>query len=88
MKVRLSLALVVAVVSACLIPGPAAAAPPTEEEFSPVGDRFLCGETVVTVQSGTVLEREHSPVHGRAACPNREWGYAKEGGNIRPPRLG
>jgi hypothetical protein len=27
MKVRLSLALVVAVVSACLIPGPAAAAP-------------------------------------------------------------
>ena len=59
MKVRLLLALVVALVSACLIPGPAAAAPPTEEEFSPVGDRFLCGETVVTVQSGTVLEREH-----------------------------
>ena len=59
MKVRLSLALVVAVVSAVLIPGTAAAAPPTEEVFSPVGDRFLCGETVVTVRSGTVLEREH-----------------------------
>jgi hypothetical protein len=59
MKVRLSLALVVAIVGACLIPGPAAAAPPTEEEFSPVGDRFLCGKTVVTVRSGTVLEREH-----------------------------
>jgi hypothetical protein len=58
MKVRLSLALVVAIVGACLIPGPAAAAP-TEEEFSPVGDRFLCGKTVVTVRSGTVLEREH-----------------------------
>jgi hypothetical protein len=59
MKVRLPLALVVAVVSAVLIPGTAAAGPPTEEEFSPVGDRFLCGETVVTVRSGTVLEREH-----------------------------
>jgi hypothetical protein len=59
MKVRLILALVVAVAGTCLIAGPAAAAPPTEEEFSPVGDQFLCGETVVTVQSGTVLEREH-----------------------------
>jgi hypothetical protein len=59
MKLRLSLALVVAVVVACLIPGPAAADPPTGEEFSPVGDRFLCGETLVTAQSGTVLEREH-----------------------------
>jgi hypothetical protein len=59
MKVRLLLALMVAVLGAGLISGPAAAAPPTEEEFSPVGDRFLCGETLVTVRSGTVLEREH-----------------------------
>jgi hypothetical protein len=59
MKVRLPLALILAVVGVGLIPGPVAAGPPTEEEFSPVGDRFLCGETVVTVQSGTVLEREH-----------------------------
>jgi hypothetical protein len=59
MKVRLPLALILAVVGMGLIPGPVAAAPPTEEEFSPVGDRFLCGETLVTVQSGTVLEREH-----------------------------
>jgi hypothetical protein len=27
--------------------------------FSPVGDQFLCGATLVTVSSGTVLEREH-----------------------------
>lgn len=59
MKVRLSLAIVAAVVGAGLISGPAVAGPPTEEEFSPVGDRFLCGDTVVTVRSGTVLEREH-----------------------------
>jgi hypothetical protein len=59
MKVRLSLALIVAVLVPALIPVPAAAGPPTEEEFSPVGDRFLCGDTVVTVRSGTVLEREH-----------------------------
>jgi hypothetical protein len=59
MRVRLSLVFIVAVVSVGLFPGPVAAGPPTEEEFSPVGDRFLCGETVVTVQSGTVLEREH-----------------------------
>jgi hypothetical protein len=59
MKVRLSLALIVAVLVLGLIPGTAAAGPPTEEEFSPVGDQFLCGETVVTVRSGTVLEREH-----------------------------
>jgi hypothetical protein len=59
MKLRLALALVIAVIGAVLIPSPAAASPPTEEEFSPVGDQFLCGETLVTVRSGTVLEREH-----------------------------
>jgi hypothetical protein len=59
MRVRLSLAFVLAVIGAVLISSPAAADPPTEEEFSPVGDQFLCGETLVTVQSGTVLEREH-----------------------------
>jgi hypothetical protein len=48
-----------AVLGACLIPGTVAADRPTEEEFSPVGDQFLCDETLVTVESGTVLEREH-----------------------------
>jgi hypothetical protein len=59
MKVRLSLALIVAVVGAGLIPATAAADRPTEEEFSPVGDRFMCDQTLVTVESGTILEREH-----------------------------
>jgi hypothetical protein len=43
MKVRLPLALIVAVVGVGLIPGPVAAGPPAEEEFSPVGDRFRAG---------------------------------------------
>ena len=59
MKVRLSLALIVAVVGAGLIPTTVAADRPTEEEFSPVGDRFMCGQTLVTVESGTILKREH-----------------------------
>ena len=59
MKVRLSLALIIAVVGAGLIPATVAADRPTEEEFSPVGDRFMCDHTLVTVVSGTVLEREH-----------------------------
>jgi len=59
MTVRLSLALVVvAVVGASLIPATAAADLPTEEEFSPVGDQFVCDETLVTVKGGTVLERD------------------------------
>jgi hypothetical protein len=48
-----------AVVGAGLIPATVAADRPTEEEFSPVGDRFLCDDTLVTVERGTVLEREH-----------------------------
>ena len=59
MKVRLSLALIIAVVGAGLIPATVAADRPTEEEFSPVGDRFMCDHTLVTVVSGTILEREH-----------------------------
>jgi hypothetical protein len=59
MKVRLSLALIVALVGAGLIPATVAADRPTEEEFSPVGDQFLCDETLVTVEGGTILEREH-----------------------------
>ena len=48
-----------ALVGACLVPATVAADRPTEEEFSPVGDQFLCDDTLVTVESGTVLEREH-----------------------------
>ena len=56
---RLSLALIVALVGAGLIPATGAADRPTQEEFSPVGDRFMCDETLVTVEGGTILEREH-----------------------------
>ena len=60
MRVRLSLALVACVVGAGLIPTTAAAAdPPTEDEFSPVGDQFLCGSTLLTVTSGTIVIRVH-----------------------------
>jgi len=58
MKLRLLLALTVAV-GAGLLPATAAADRPTEEEFSPAGDQFVCDGNLVTVQSGTVLEREH-----------------------------
>jgi hypothetical protein len=59
MKVRLSLALVACVVGASLIPTTAAANPPEVEESSPVGDQFLCGETLLTVESGTLVTRRH-----------------------------
>jgi hypothetical protein len=48
-----------AVVGAGLLPATVAADRPTQEEFSPVGDQFLCDGTLLTVQSGTILEREH-----------------------------
>ena len=63
MTVRLSLALILAVAGASLIPATAAADRPTEEESSPVGDQFVCDGTLVTVQTGTVLEREHVREH-------------------------
>jgi hypothetical protein len=59
MKVRLSLALLALVVGASLIPGTAAADRPLREEFSPVGDQFLCDETLLTVTGGTLVAREH-----------------------------
>jgi hypothetical protein len=59
MKVRLSLALVACVVGVSLVPGPAAADRPEVEELSPVGDQFLCGETLLTVTSGTVIVSTH-----------------------------
>jgi hypothetical protein len=34
-------------------------------------------------QSRLGLREPNSPVHGTAACPHRQWGYAKEGGNLR-----
>lgn len=59
MKLRSSLALVACVIGVSLIPGTAAADPPTTEESSPVGDRFLCGATLLTVESGTIVTRTH-----------------------------
>jgi hypothetical protein len=59
MKVRLALALLACVVGATLIPGIATANRPEKEVFSPVGDQFICGETVLTITSGTVVGRIH-----------------------------
>jgi hypothetical protein len=59
MRLRPSLALVVCVIGASLIPATAAADRPTPGEFSPVGDVFRCGETLLTVKSGTIVTREH-----------------------------
>jgi hypothetical protein len=59
MTLRLWLALTACIVGASLIPATAAADRPTREEFSPVGDQFVCGETIVTVSSGVVVERMH-----------------------------
>jgi hypothetical protein len=59
MKLRLWVALTAFIVGASLIPATAAADRPTKEEFSPVGDQFVCGETILTVSSGVVVERIH-----------------------------
>jgi hypothetical protein len=59
MKLRPSVALVACLVGASLIPGTAAADRPTLEEFSPVGDQFVCDGTLVTVTGGTVVSRRH-----------------------------
>jgi hypothetical protein len=56
MKRALLAALIVAV---GVIPATAAADRPTKEESSPVGDQFLCGETLLTVESGTLVSRTH-----------------------------
>jgi hypothetical protein len=57
MKLRLLLALAACIVGASVIPATAAADRPTKEEFSPVGDQIICGETVLTISSGTVVTR-------------------------------
>jgi hypothetical protein len=59
MKLRLSLALIVSLVGASLIPATAAADRPEREEFSPAGDQFVCGETLVTISGGTIVSRTH-----------------------------
>ena len=59
MRLHPSLALVACVIGASLIPSTAAADQPTTDEFSPVGDVFLCDETLLTIQSGTIVTREH-----------------------------
>ena len=67
MKARLSFVLVVCVVGAGLISGTAAADRPVKEEFSPVGDQFDCGGTLLTVTGGTIVfsEHEHELKSGR-----------------------
>ena len=59
MKGRLSFVLVVCVVGAGLISSTAAADRPVKEEFSPVGDQFDCGGTLLTVTGGTLVDRTH-----------------------------
>jgi hypothetical protein len=56
---RLTLALVALVVGASFVPGPAAADRPEREEFSPVGDQFVCDGTLLTVTGGTLVDRTH-----------------------------
>jgi hypothetical protein len=59
MKARLSFVLGVCVVGAGLISSTAAADRPLKEEFSPVGDQFDCGGTLLTVTGGTLVGRMH-----------------------------
>jgi len=59
MKFRLLLALCAAVLTASVFVGSAAADPPTTDEFSVVGDQFACGDTILTIRTGTVTERTH-----------------------------
>ncbi len=59
MRLRLWLAFAACVVGATVLAGSAAADPPTVEEFSPVGDQIVCGETTLTIRRGTVVTRTH-----------------------------
>jgi hypothetical protein len=42
-----------------MIPGIAAADRPEKTKFSPVGDVFRCGESLLTIKSGKVVTRTH-----------------------------
>jgi hypothetical protein len=59
MKARLSFVFVACVVGAGLISSTAAADRPMKGEFSPVGDQFDCGGTLLTVTGGTLVDRTH-----------------------------
>jgi hypothetical protein len=59
MKMRLWLAIATCVVGATVFAGSAVADPPTVEESSPVGDKIVCGETNLTVRTGTIVTRTH-----------------------------
>jgi hypothetical protein len=59
MKLRLWLVLAACVLGGLILAGTAAADPPTREERSAVGDQFVCGETILTATSGTLVTRSH-----------------------------
>jgi hypothetical protein len=59
MKLRFFVTLGTCLVVATVLVGTAAADRPTTGAFSPVGDQIACGETILTVTSGTVEFREH-----------------------------
>ena len=56
---RLFVALVASIVSSFVLAAAAVAVPPMKDEFSVVGDQFRCGQTVLTIRTGTVVERTH-----------------------------
>ena len=70
MKLRLWLALTACIVGASLIPATAAADRPTKEDFSPVGDQFVCEDATYTIVSGEV----HFTLHeGESASGNENF---------------
>jgi hypothetical protein len=89
MKLRLWLASAACVVGATVFAGSAAADPPTVDEFSPVGDQIACGETILTIRTGTVLTRTHvHPLQKRAlprhclGCPAGRNGDGRGGDRV------
>ena len=59
MKLRLWLVLAACVVGATVFAGSAGADPQTVDEFSRVGDQIVCGDTTLTIRTGTVVTRTH-----------------------------
>ena len=59
MKFRFLVTLGASFVAASVLAASAAADPPTRYEFSPVGSRIACGDTILTVTGGRVVVTVH-----------------------------
>ncbi len=59
MRLRFLLSLAASLVAASVVVGTAAADRPTREEFSPVGEQITCGETLLTISAGVVVDSAH-----------------------------